>query len=308
MGRPATQLRYCIMALLAGAAAGSVVIPAHVPNVYGGAALGIWEWGKRMANGTWLPGVTGMIFAFSGADGPTREGSDFTGLLTPQRFGVDFFGNTTLTLGPDQPQVAVASSDVLVVGDGSQPTIVLAYAAWNILVGYAPDAALTASLPNTFAKLTETILPVPPLSPPPPPGCTAEGLNMAICKGANSTFAVAFDEGGGVVALAAMALAAHPTTAAIDAVATARLAPLGKLPAPAMATRGSSSTDFAKLSSKVADHRPRLLHRCTTHHTSGCHPGVPASIISTSPCCPHFLFTAVRNQDVIMYQNNQLAI
>ena len=54
-----------------------------------------------MANGTWLPGGTGMIFAFSGADGPTREGSDFTGLLTPQRFGVEFFGNATLTLGPD---------------------------------------------------------------------------------------------------------------------------------------------------------------------------------------------------------------
>ena len=221
---------------------GSVVIPAHVPNVYGGAALGIWEWGKNV-NGHWLPGSTGMIFAFSGADGPSDEGSDFTGLLTPKRFGVNFFmqGNTTLTLGPDQPEVAVASSDVLVVGDAAQPTIVLAYAAWNVLVGYAPEAALTAKL--------DPMLPVP--VPPPPAGCSITGQVMAICKGANSTFAVAFAEGGGVAALAAAALAAHPTTSAIDAVATARLAPLGKLPAPAMATRGNSSTDLAKLSSKV---------------------------------------------------------
>ena len=126
---------------------------------------------------------------------------------------------------------------MLVVGNASQPTIVLVYAAWNVLVGYAPEAALTAMLDTTEPSL-----------PPPPPGCTIVGHNMAICKGANNIFAVAFEEGGGAAALAAVALADHPTTSSIDEVATARLAPLASLPAPKMKPARNTSLNFADFS------------------------------------------------------------
>ena len=45
----------------------AVVIPPHVPDVWGGAAYGA------------ALGHSSQIFAFSGADGPTSEGSGFVG-------------------------------------------------------------------------------------------------------------------------------------------------------------------------------------------------------------------------------------
>lgn len=91
--------------------------------------------------------------------------------------------------------------------------------------------------------------PSPP-SPPLPAGCSVSGHDMAICKD-GSLFAVAFDAGSPSAAatLASLALkSSAATTTSVDAVASARLAPLGALPPPSMA---GVESDFSKLNSKV---------------------------------------------------------
>ena len=72
---------------------------------------------------------------------------------------------------------------------------------------------------------------------------------MAICKKKGSNlFAVAFGKGT-AAGIAAAALATHASsTTAVDAVASSRLAPLGKLPPPLMV---GVESDFHKLNSKV---------------------------------------------------------
>jgi hypothetical protein len=72
---------------------------------------------------------------------------------------------------------------------------------------------------------------------------------MAICHSSDkSAFAVAFGPDGAAMK-AASAAAKGLTRAAVDAVATARLAPLSKIPPPALQT--STQLDFAKLNQKV---------------------------------------------------------
>ena len=121
-------------------AAAAVVIPPHPPNVWGGAAYGA------------ALGHSSHLFAFSGADGPTREGSGSTGLLTPQRCSVTFgtVGKATLELGltTGNGTLKVASSDTIVVdGDSGASELVLTYTAWDTLVGYAPKATLADTEP-----------------------------------------------------------------------------------------------------------------------------------------------------------------
>ena len=91
----------------------------------------------------------------------------------------------------------------------------------------------------------------PSPSPPPapaPPGCTASGSSMAICKNGD-LFAVAFGDKGTAVTLAATTLTTYGASHdAVDAVASQRLAPLGKLPSPSMI---GAESDFHKLNSKV---------------------------------------------------------
>jgi hypothetical protein len=60
----------------------AVDIPKHAPDVWGGAAYGL------MAS---YMGHSSHLFAFSGADGVTQEGSGFTGLLMPERYAVSLF-------------------------------------------------------------------------------------------------------------------------------------------------------------------------------------------------------------------------
>jgi hypothetical protein len=73
---------------------------------------------------------------------------------------------------------------------------------------------------------------------------------MSLCKdsaaAAAGTFALAY--GAGAEARAAAAVAAGLTRAAVDAVASARLAPLGALPAPAMS---SAAHDLARTAAKM---------------------------------------------------------
>ena len=92
-------------------------------------------------------GHSSHLFAFSGADGPTQEGSGFTGLLRPERYSIQF-GTTTLDLrladSEGNGTLLAASSDVIAVAAsaGSHPELVVAYSAWNVLVGYSPAASL----------------------------------------------------------------------------------------------------------------------------------------------------------------------
>ena len=74
---------------------------------------------------------------------------------------------------------------------------------------------------------------------------------MALCRSINgdkSVFAVAFGPGG-TGAQVASAATKGLTRAAVDAVAIARLAPLSKLPPPALQT--STQLDLTKLNQKV---------------------------------------------------------
>eukprot|EP01052_Picozoa_sp_SAG31_P024694 SAG31_NODE_2118_length_6410_cov_3.846142_3_plen_175_part_00 len=90
--------------------------------------------------------------------------------------------------------------------------------------------------------------PAPPA--PAPPGCQLQG-SMALCRSTSddkSVFAVAFGPGGTGAQVASTAAKAL-TRSAVDAVATARLAPLSKLPAPAL--QASPQLDLAKLNRKV---------------------------------------------------------
>ena len=304
----------------------ALVIPPHTPDVWGGAAYGA------------ALGHSSHLFAFSGADGPTQEGSGFTGLLRPQRYSVQF-GSTTLDLrladSAGNGTLLAASSDVIAVAAGAdgQPELVLAYSAWNVLLGYSPEASLRkaaveAATPASHCNLTGSWNYHPrsydyqfdeaadgsfvvtstagswrnasghvaadgsvtitfaldaggtfsdhasgieapacdvihwqvhsgewqrhhsPLAPPAPPlpGCMVQGP-MALCRSSDkSTFAVAYGPDGAAMK-AASAAAKDLTRAAVDAVATARLAPLSKLPSPAMHI--STQLDLAKLNQKV---------------------------------------------------------
>ena len=133
----------CTLSVLLHAAA-----PPHLPNVWGGAA-----YGTVMKN-------SGQIFAFSGADGETREGSGFVGLLLPQidnqTLGVQFLGgDAVLKLGFSKhqfgsPNFLVVSSDVFVANSkDNAEQIVVAYKQWNVLVGRAPAHSLTQKFANS---------------------------------------------------------------------------------------------------------------------------------------------------------------
>jgi hypothetical protein len=322
-------------AATAGVTAG-VVLPPHVPNVWGGAALGV------------PLSASSHLFAFSGADGPTKEGSGFTGLLTPERYAIQYGGTTlavqlgasTGTSGENGTLLAASSDAIVVAATGSSaapqlPAIVLAYQAWNVLVGYAPKAQLRSTAPGigvvapawggcnltgswndpprrysyvvveaadgSFTahstsgswseavgqvaadgsiKITFTLhsgmafsdhAPAPtgcnqiiwavnkgqvwnrhgsPL--PPAAGCAVHG-KMAICHAAAdaTVFAVAFAQDGSAASVA-HAAATTLDTVAVDAVASARLAPLGKLPAPTMVAEGASTKlDLGRINAKV---------------------------------------------------------
>ena len=312
------------------AAAAALIIPPHTPDVWGGAAYGA------------ALGHSSHLFAFSGADGPTQEGSGFTGLLRPQRYSVQF-NQLTLDLQLEDSAgngtLLAASSDVVAVAasPGGQPELVLAYSAWNVLLGYSPKVSLykttaeASAAPTSWCNLTgswnyaprsydyrfeeaadgsfvvtsaagswqqatghvssdgsititfklanggtftdhapavvapacDTIQwrvhsgewrkhspPTPSPVPPSPPGCELPDPSMAICHSSSdkSVFAVAFGPGG-AAAKAASVAANGLTRAGVDAVATARLAPLAKLPVPALNT--STQLDFEKLNQKV---------------------------------------------------------
>ena len=117
------------------AAAAALIVPPHSPDVWGGAAYGA------------ALGHSSHLFAFSGADGPTQEGSGFTGLLRPQRYSVQF-NQLTLDLQLEDSAgngtLLAASSDVVAVAasPGGEPELVLAYSAWNVLLGYSPKVSL----------------------------------------------------------------------------------------------------------------------------------------------------------------------
>lgn len=106
------------------------------------------------------------MFAYSGADGTTQEGSGFVGLYQPQLYQVQFLaGDALLDLGVAGDKtgyVLAATSDVIAVASGNPtddmpqdgsgpkhassqaglPEVVLTYQAWDTLVGYAPSVAL----------------------------------------------------------------------------------------------------------------------------------------------------------------------
>eukprot|EP01065_Artemidia_motanka_P007391 TRINITY_DN13677_c0_g1_i1.p1 TRINITY_DN13677_c0_g1~~TRINITY_DN13677_c0_g1_i1.p1 ORF type:complete len:580 (+),score=192.49 TRINITY_DN13677_c0_g1_i1:7-1746(+) len=191
----------------------AIVVPANAPDVYGGASYG-----------TVLGRTSGHMFAFSGADGQTREGSGFVGVLTPERYGVELVGAAaTLKAGLSGADevVAAASSDVLVVQDRGNRThdLVFAWSAWDTLVGRADSVTVGSGSVSG--------------------GCVAEG-KVALCRAAvGRTFAVVYGEN------ATARAAAAADTADVDAVASARLAVFDGLPTPAL--NGSLS----RLSSKA---------------------------------------------------------
>ena len=110
-----------------------------LPNVWGGRAFGN------------VGGVSGHLFAFSGADGATQEGSGFVGVLGRALYDIVFDGGgATLHCGfgsgsPDGTLLA-ASSDALVVAASSSsdatPGVVVAYSSWDLLLGRAPEVSL----------------------------------------------------------------------------------------------------------------------------------------------------------------------
>ena len=130
-------------------------VPPHVPNVWGGDG-----YGKVLSSS----GNSGLIFAFSGADGETREGTGFVGLLLPQTdnqtLGIRFLGgDATLELSFSKPQDAqpnfvAVSSDVFVANSSSDASeqIVLGHMLWNVLVGRAPVRAFANDLPSSVSK------------------------------------------------------------------------------------------------------------------------------------------------------------
>lgn len=70
---------------------------------------------------------------------------------------------------------------------------------------------------------------------------------MVLCKGSNNVFAVAYSVGN-ATQIAVAALKAHTSRIDVDAVASKRLAPLAKIPSPAMS---SNHTDLGRLNAKV---------------------------------------------------------
>eukprot|EP01052_Picozoa_sp_SAG31_P024693 SAG31_NODE_2118_length_6410_cov_3.846142_2_plen_247_part_00 len=155
-----TQSSVQAMLLALGAVIGANVcnaaltVPPHTPDVWGGAAYGA------------ALGHSSHLFAFSGADGPTKEGSGFTGLLRPELYSVQF-GDTVLDLRLDNGvrsadagngTLLAATSDVIAVASSSgpdarsaeSPELLLTFSAWNLLFGYSPDAALR----KTESKVT----------------------------------------------------------------------------------------------------------------------------------------------------------
>jgi len=144
---------FAVLLLLKSNALAAVMIPPHTPSVWGGMAQGT----------TGIAAQNGHLFAFSGADGPTSEGSGFCGVLTKERYGVTWQhrpGNagiaidaTLSTPGSAGGTLVAASSDAYVVDkkSGGGAEIVVAHTAWNTLVGYAPAATLTTGEEQTAA-------------------------------------------------------------------------------------------------------------------------------------------------------------
>ena len=197
----------------------AVDIPEHVPNVWGGTTYGL------MAP---YMGHSSHLFAFSGADGETQEGSGFTGLLLPELYAVNLFvfnrgsdlQSHTLKLsigdGPANGTLVAASSDTIVIESQTAVSeLVLTYSAWNVLIGYSPVVSLTSDN-SSLTSLDEL-------------GCTSTGRSMALCKGKDNVFAVAYGEGN-ATDIAAAALKAHGSRDMVDAVASTRLAALATLP------------------------------------------------------------------------------
>lgn len=115
-------------------------VPPNTPNVYGGPA-----------NGKVHRKPSGHMFALSGVDGPTQEGSGFVGLYGTELYSIEFVGGDAslhlsfATHGVET--VRAASSDVLVVEqEGSEADIVLAHKSWDLLVGRAPVVFLGKAL------------------------------------------------------------------------------------------------------------------------------------------------------------------
>jgi hypothetical protein len=130
--------------------------------------------------------------------------------------------------------VAASSDTIVVESETGVSELVLAYSAWNVLVGYAPVVSLSSD--------------DEPLSQPSlQPGCTNTGHGMALCRGEDNVFAVAYGDSN-ATDIAAAALRSHSSRLMVDAVASTRLTALTRLPPPKMS---SNCSDLARLSAKM---------------------------------------------------------
>jgi glycogen debranching enzyme len=94
-----------------------------------------------------LPGLPdrwgeGLIFAFSGMDGPTDSASGFVATAAAEPYSLLIHTPRRRMLRlvcDDGAQVHAATGDVLVAQSGAQPPLVVTYAAWHTLVGQVPD-------------------------------------------------------------------------------------------------------------------------------------------------------------------------
>ena len=149
-----TLLVLLTVLLLNDGLAAVAAFPADVPNVFGAAAQG--------SPGGFFSGVTGQLFAFSGLDGATQSTKNFVGVWGsgPENetgpgydSGYDSGYNLRIGAGPPpegwlriQPaaparEVLVATHDVLVAAHADNTTVQLAWQAWDLLVGCAPNTA-----------------------------------------------------------------------------------------------------------------------------------------------------------------------
>ena len=112
--------------------ASSLVIPPNAPNIWGGSARGKAE-GSR----------GGFMFAFSGEDGVTNEGSGFTTLLLPRQaatplvFSFDL-GDAQLDATFRSARLTAVTNDVVASAGGD----VVTYPAWDTMIGEAAAVSL----------------------------------------------------------------------------------------------------------------------------------------------------------------------
>jgi hypothetical protein len=174
-----------------------ILVPANTPNVWGGPAHG-------------HAGMTfqsGHMFAFSGADGPTKEGSGFVGLLLPERYAIGFNAGKEVpeavirmsldVSGLNNGTLVAASSDVLLVNEASDSkleamtsaTIVLAHKEWDLMVGTAPIVSLqTAAVALAACNVTgvwETVT-----------GLTEVTKKYDLAEGADGTYSATYETPG----------------------------------------------------------------------------------------------------------------